>query len=394
LTTIQIRNAANPVQRVEALARFGRFFAGVLFDVYGGLFARPTVFNPDAPPRPKRLLLVPPPTVHACPLPDGSAMRLTRYQGGPKGPVLLAHGLGVSSRIFSTDTIPTNLLEYLVAHGYDAWLLDYRASIELPTARAPLTADHIARQDWPAAVARVCELTKAHSIQVVAHCYGSTTFTMALLAGLQGVRSAVCSQISTHVVAPGLTRFKSGLHLPSVLEALGAHDLTAYVDAHANWQDRLFDAFLKLTPVPLAQRCQSPVCHRITFLYSLLYQHEQLNEATHAALHEMFGVANIEAFKHLTRMVRAGHVVTADGAEDYVPHLERMALPITFIHGAENQCFLPESTEITYDLLREKNGRGLYQRHVIPGYGHIDCIFGKDAARDVYPRIVDHLDAT
>jgi cholesterol oxidase len=29
---------------------------------------------------------------------------------------------------------------------------------------------------------------------------------------------------------------------------------------------------------------------------------------------------------------------------------------------------------------------------VIPGYGHIDCIFGKDAAEDIYPLILNALD--
>ena len=61
---------------------------------------------------------------------DGVELRLTRCQGRTKGPVILIHGLGVSSAIFSIDTIETNLLEYLFAKGYDAWLLDFRASID------------------------------------------------------------------------------------------------------------------------------------------------------------------------------------------------------------------------------------------------------------------------
>ena len=72
--------------------------------------------------------------------------------------------------------------------------------------------------------------------------------------------------------------------------------------------------------------------------------------------------------------------------------MERLAVPITFIHGAENATFLPESTEITYQLLCEKNGSEFYQRYVIPKYGHIDCIFGKNAVRDVYPHILVHLE--
>ena len=34
----------------------------------------------------------------------------------------------------------------------------------------------------------------------------------------------------------------------------------------------------------------------------------------------------------------------------------------------------------------------LYSRHVIPGYAHMDCFIGQDAARDVYPTITAQLD--
>jgi len=67
---------------------------------------------------------------------------------------------------------------------------------------------------------------------------------------------------------------------------------------------------------------------------------------------------------------------------------------MTIVHGAKNQTFLPESTALTLQALSEANGAGLYQRFVIPRYGHIDCIFGKNAHRDVYPHILAHLQAT
>jgi cholesterol oxidase len=108
----------------------------------------------------------------------------------------------------------------------------------------------------------------------------------------------------------------------------------------------------------------------------------------------MFGVANIRALEGLALMTRKGHIVAADGAETYLPRLNRMAIPIAFIHGQENECFLPESTEMTFNQLRQLNGESLYSRSVIPRYGHIDCIFGRDAARDVYPKILKHLEAT
>jgi len=393
LTTIKAINATSAAERLETVATFGKYFAGTLWHVYGGVAAGDTLFDPDAPARKKRPLRAPTPTLHALPVSD-LQLRLTRYEGGTKGPVLLAHGLGVSSLIFTIDTIETNLVEYLVAHGYDVWLLDYRSSIALPAAATQYSADDIATQDFPAAVRRVREITAAKSVQVIAHCFGGTTFTMAMLAGLEGVRSAVISQVSAHAVVPTLTKLKTGLHFPGTLDLLGVKSLTAYVDKHADWKAKLLDDALRLYPVGANERCRSAVCHRISFLYAPLYEHAQLNQATHLALHEMFQLATIRAFEHLARIANVGHVVGFDGAESYLPHLDRMAVPIAFIHGARNQCYLPESTQKTLEALRQANPSIPYRRYEIPDYGHIDCIFGKDAARDVYPHIVAHLDET
>jgi len=93
-------------------------------------------------------------------------------------------------------------------------------------------------------------------------------------------------------------------------------------------------------------------------------------------------------------LARKGRLVAFDGSEAYLPHLERLAIPISFLHGAADRCILPESTEITYNLLRQTNGDKLYSRHVIPNYGHMDCVFGKNAVTDVYPLMLSHLEAT
>jgi cholesterol oxidase len=394
IATIQATNTANLGERLAALAKFGRYFNGQLFDIYSGTFARPTLFNPDAAPRKKRPLRAGAPEVHFFKTDDNVQLRFTRYQGGRKGPVILAHGLGVSSLAFSTDLIETNMLEYLYAHGYDVWLLDYRSSIELPYAATPYTADDVAVYDWPAAVKTVLNVTGASTVQAVVHCYGAITFNMAMCAGLQGVRSAVCSQVGSHLSVIPINRMKSGLHLDKFLGELGVKDLTMYTDSHADWFDRLYNAALNLYPYEFEERCKSPVCHRVTFLYAPLYEHDQLNTATHDNLHELFGVASISNFKHLGVMTRAGHIVNHKGEDVYLPHIDRMKIPIAFIHGEENETWLPESTRRTFDLLCETNGRDLYSRYLIPHYGHIDCIFGRNAHHDVYPLILKHLEAT
>ena len=393
LRSLETPGATTLAERARAFTKFSQFFSSVVWRAYGGPFAGPTVFDKDAPPRERRPLRVDPPEVHTVTTSDGVALRLTRYRGGSKGPVILAHGLGVSSLIFSIDTIDTNMLEFLFAKGYDVWLLDFRASIDLPASRAAATGDDVATKDYPAAVNEVRRLTGANDVQMVVHCWGSTTFVMAMLAGLQGVRSAVCSQIATHIRTPIATRVKTGLHLPTVLQAIGVSSLTAYADNHEGLLERVYDGALNLYTTDAQNRCSSATCHRITFMYAPLYQHPQLNDATHSVLHEMFGVANMQSFVHLERLTNKGQLVNFDGDNVYMPHLDRLALPICFIHGAKNECFLPESTELTVDALRRVNG-DRYERHLIDGYGHIDCIYGKDAARDVYPIVSDFLDRT
>ena len=341
--------------------------------------------------RVRRPLRAPEPELHSIVASDGVPLRLTRYRAGDRGPVLLVHGLGVSSRIFTVDTIATNLLEFLGSNGFDVWLLDCRVSIDLPSSTVPWTADDVARKDYPAAVAAVRSATGSAGIDAIVHCYGATTFFMAMLAGLEGVRSAVCSQIATHVLVPRAMRLKARLRLPTLLRAAGVGALTARADEGAGGWKRAYDGALRFLPVPAPERCQSAVCHRISFMYGRLYQHEQLSEATHASLSELFGISTMAAFEQLARMVNRRQLVTADGRDDYLPRLDRLAIPITFIHGALNACYLPASTAAAVEALVAENGGDLYERHVIPGYGHIDCIFGKNAAVDVYPLMLRHF---
>lgn len=396
MQTLRGTGGSSNADRMRAVGKFGTFFSRELFDTYGGVLARSgryDVLNP----RKKRTLRVPEPEVHLVRTGDGKVLKLTRYRGGAKGPVILAHGLGVSSLIFSIDTIDTNLLEYLVAEGYDCWLFDFRASVDLPYAHELWNGDNVATQDYPAAVAKVRAVTRSSTVQVIAHCFGATTFTMSLLAGLEGVRSAVISQISTDYVVPWYPqRLLAYLRAPQLFEAMGIDVVNARATTADPLRERMLDKLLRLiVPVPWSERTSDATSNRITALYGRLYNLAQLNQATvSSGLAEMFGEANIEAFQHLAVLARHGHLLDADGRDIYLPHLDRMALPILFLHGADNVCFKPESTARTVERLAQVNGRQLYERHVIPGYGHIDCIFGKNAAADIFPLISAHLDKT
>jgi cholesterol oxidase len=399
--TLEVTHAPDLKTRLDWTLKFGKFFAGVLFTEYGGVAAPLQFYDPKAPPRPKRALRAPAPQMAFFDTPDGTTLRLTRYAGPadkPLRPVLLIHGSGVSSRIFSTDLIATNLVEYLCAVGYDVWLVDLRVSIEMPSVLVPTNVDKVAREDIPAAVAAVRALTGQPEIQVLGHCMGGMALTMSLLYGLDGVRSAVISQVSAQPVPGTLQKIKAGLHVPGIMDHLGVLDLTAFTE-HRPWPQNLLDEALRLYPLDHKQGCGSPICHRATFLYGLLYEHEQLNETLHSNLQELLGVHDVEVFMHLAAMVRAGKVVDAKGQDVYLTGrdgmkgLEGMRLPIGFIHGEKNETYLPKSTELTYEMLVRHFPEQPYERHLIPGYGHLDCILGKNAAVDVYPVIARYLGA-
>jgi len=399
--TLEVTNAPDLITRLEWTLKFGKFFAGVLFSEYGGVAAPLQYYDPNGAPRLKRALRAPAPQVFFFYTPDGTHLRLTRYVDPARKnarPVLLIHGSGVSSRIFSTDLVGTNLVEYLCAAGYDVWLVDLRVSIEMPSVLVPTNVDKVALEDIPAAVAKIREVTGAADIQALGHCMGGLALSMSLMAGLEGVRSAVISQVAAHPVPGRLGRIKAGLHIPDIMQHLGVTDLTAYTKDE-RWPHNLFDEALRLYPVDHDEGCGNPICHRATFMYGLLYEHAQVSETLHSNLQELLGVHDVGVFKHLAAMVRAGNVVNADGDDVYLKGargmkgLEGMRIPIGFIHGDCNETYVPQSTALTYEMLIDAFPEQPYERYLIPGYGHIDCIFGKNAAVDVYPTIARYLNA-
>lgn len=391
LSTIRVLNAATAEQRLNGKAQFTRFFAGSLAEVYAGVFAPMNVFNPKAAPRKRRTLRLGAPEVHFFKTTDGVELRLTRFAGGRKGPVILAPGFGTSSLAFLIDTIDTNLTEFLYAHGYDVWLLDYRASPALPSARTQFSLDEIATLDYPAAVAKVKAVTGVESVQIMGHCVASVTLLMALLAGLQGVRTALCSQFVVHVEQPLTQQIKAWTHTADILQDVGIDFLTPNADFSDDELARAFDVTLRFYPT--YEKCDSPVCRRILFMYGEVYRHDQLNAATHRAIHEMFGVGNLTTFRHITRLIRERRAVDQHGNDVYVPNVEKLkGIRISLLQGALNGIFSPSGSEHTYEWLCQANGPELYGRRVIENYGHMDCFIGRDAVQDVYPVILEELE--
>ncbi len=354
-------------------------------------------------------------------LSSGPCLYLTRYRGGRKGPVLLVPGYGMASDMFVIDTVDRSLAAYLCDHGYEVWLFDYRASdrardgLFWKASETQFTVDDIAVEDYPAAIDLVLKKTnavqpgtpkdKAKKVQVMAHCAGSMTFLMAMLADennrnqSQGgvscnlskkIRSAICSQVTLFPDAGHSTEMKAALHVAAVLDVLNVKTFAAGFD-WTSWADAVLEVIFRRChthEVP----CSNQVCRRILFLYGETHRHVQLDYETHRKIGKLFGSANMRSLRQFSLMMRRDQIVDKDGRDVYLPHVDRLKFPITFLHGAENKLFLPSGSEKTYRLLCEKNGRRYYSRYVIPDYAHLDCFIGKHAARDVFPLILEELE--
>src|ERR671933_1165767 len=156
---------------------------------------------------------------------DGMQCNLIHVQGDAppdKGPVLLVHGAGVRANIFRSP-VRTTLVDALVANGYDVWLENWRASIDLPP--NPWTLDQAAVYDHPKAVKTVVEQTGSEEVKAVIHCQGSTSFMMSAVAGLvPEVKTIVANAVTLHTVIPRLSKAKLRRMIPPTAQVIGYLD--------------------------------------------------------------------------------------------------------------------------------------------------------------------------
>lgn len=338
-------------------------------------------------------------TLHAEVVPfladDGFPCNLIHVQGETaptRGPVLMVHGAGVRANLFRAP-VDRTLVDELISHGYDVWLENWRASIDLTPNL--WTLDQAAVFDHPRAVKTIAAKTGWNEMKAVIHCQGSTSFMMSAVAGLvPEVKVIVSNAVSLHPVIPEMTKFKITWTVPALKRitkylnpqwCLHAPTLTAKAVAALIWLTH--------------HECRNPICKGVSFTYGIgfpaLWSHENLNDATHEWIKQEFAQVPVRFFEQMVKCVEAGHLVAVDGLKELPANLVARE-PATearfaFFAGKNNHCFLPESQQRTFDFFDgwRKNYHSL---HVIPNYGHLDVFFGKDASRDVFPLMLEELE--
>src|SRR3954470_536961 len=333
---------------------------------------------------------LPPAEVPSVPTSDGTAVRLTRYKFGTKGPLILAPGYGNAARAFAIDTVPKNWVQYLGERGYDVWLLDYRASPDLPSSFTQFTVDDIATRDWPAAVDTVRRETGTDEIQAMGHCVGGLSLFMAIGGGMQGVRSATFSSLAGHPIPTPGNQARAYARMATVLKTLGVKRLDVEYDPK-RLDGKVVERVMKT--MPYRHIYDDPVARRIYFVYGDVYRYENINRPTmERAVPGFFGGGNMTFFEHISLMIRASEARDANGADAYWSNLDAFEFPISFITGEHNRMFVPKGLQRSYDTLRRAHGPHNYVHHVIPDYAHLDLWLGENAERDVWPTALAELE--
>jgi hypothetical protein len=328
---------------------------------------------------------------------DGFQCNLIHVEGqqpSTRGPVILVHGAGVRANLFRAP-VQTTIVDALIDRGYDVWLENWRASIDLQPNK--WTLDQAAVYDHPAAVNKIVETTGYDEVKAIIHCQGSTSFMMSAVAGLvPQVKTIVANAVTLHPVVPKFSETKLKVAVP--IMSLFTDYLNPQWGLHA---PTLTAKAVNLLVNATHHECKNAVCKQVSFTYGTgfpaLWLHENINNDTHEWLKQEFANVPLTFFKQMARCVSKGNLISVDGYKelpaDFCAKEPQTDARFVLTAGAKNLCFLPDSQVKTYEWLQghRKDYHGL---HIFPTYGHLDVFMGKNAVRDTFPTILEALDTT
>jgi len=392
--------------RAAALASFGRFFLGKLWDTYGltSILPAEAKFEREIPLYTTEGVPDAEVTVHPFSTGDKLGLSLLRFCRQPcEDVVLIVHGLTTSSDMFIMPE-HRNLVTHLLDEGFsDVWTLDFRMSNRFPynMFRHRDTMDDVALYDMPAAVATVRSRIGAGArIHVICHCLGSVSFMMALFGRtVTGIRSVIANSVALTPRVPAWSKVKLTIAPFAVEYLLGRPYL------NPRWSQEpgltIGKVFSKVNSW-FHRECDVPACHMLSMLWGTgwpaLYNHENLADITHRRGGDLYGPTSVHYYRHVRKMVRANSTAVKYRQNDprhralpdnYFEHAAHVMTPVLFMTGGENRVFT-DSNIVCHERL-EAIAPGRHQMHVFPGYGHQDVFMGKRVDRDIFPRLVQFL---
>ncbi|MEZ4466821.1 MAG: hypothetical protein R3F43_20835 [bacterium] len=295
----------------------------------------------------------------------------------------------MSALSFCLDTVDQNLAEYLHAEGFDVWLFDWRTSPELAASLKPYTLDDVAAHDWPAAIAEVRARTGADRwASSPTACRRRRCTSLARRhTDAAHIKHLVASQVALHLVFNWVGRLKRWTFADKLIpRAQLLHFRPAQITR------RIGDLILTLlAPIlPKSYRSKDKTLHRHSACFGDLLHVERVSAPTIALMAPLIPQVVMGFCHSAMSAARAGNSLALSRRE--LADLSGLKLPITYVVGEHNNMFVPEATRRTFELVCQQNGAETYRREVIKDYGHLDCMVGSTANRDVFPLFAQALD--
>ena len=400
-------NAPTFMQRAAAIQKFGEFFMGGLWKIYG--IPRSHGWEPSIREIPLHTLEGvhdAENSTHYASTADGLGISLLRFCRAPcQDVVLLVPGLTASSDMFIMPE-HRNLTQYLLDAGFtDIWTLDGRISNRQPynLSRHRFTVDDVALYDNPAAINKIRQIVGYTArIHIISHCLGALSIAMSLFAQtITGIRSAIVNGVALTPKVGPFARAKLAVGPFLAENVLGLE----YLNPMWSTQAGISAGKLLAKGVSLLHReCDVPSCHMTSFMWGyghpVLFRHENLHDVTHRRTGDLFGGSGVHYYRHIRKMVVSNNTAVKFAPEDvryrrlpenYLEQAPQIETPLLLVAGQENALFL-DSNVLCHERL-ERVVPGRHQLELIPGYGHADVMIGKNSATDVFPRFLSFLRA-
>ncbi|MFG6448739.1 alpha/beta fold hydrolase [Roseateles sp. BYS180W] len=346
-------------------------------------------------------------------------VRLTRYRSAQAQarPILMIHGYSASGTTFAHHSVQPGPAQLLWEAGWDVWVLDMRTSAGLPTAVLPWTFEQVGFNDIPLAVDAVLRATGAAQVDVLAHCMGSVMLHQALMEPERQswehfyplrqqlpsrIRALVISQVTPMMVmSPG-----------NALRALLMQYLRPYLPLQdfsfrpepAGLLDELIDRLLATLPYPAHEYdLENPppprwrrtpwvaTRHRMDMLYGRDFAIQNVDQAVFDFIDDHFGPLNMDTVAQAIHFAQRHEITDWQGASRYLDAQGKslallQAFPVLSVHGQDNGLCLADSAAWLHAHW-EPLAPGRYQRLVVPGHGHQDCLIGRHIAPQVFAHI-------
>ena len=380
---------------------------------------------------------------------DGITLELRHCHPSPRSAsgekpktVLLLHGASANHETFVTPG--GGLAAWLTENDFDVWLLDWRGSSLVVEKHQEVLGDRFtlnkaAELDVPAAIQKIRKVGEVTGpIAAVGHCMGSTVLAEAIARGhvptgkSGDLDCVVFLTLALFYEAPVDSRLKSEERILEQLKSAPGgtfRSLDPSVEEpggelKAPWPEKLeklykvwpaqsfhgTDSQIAQTKNPDRRKVQH-LCNRLSFMYGMPYDHDNLvdqihgTESIHPVLQRQFGAIPVDMFIHAARNLRQGHSTQYELGKWSKPDENflsdeafrrfRSLKHITLITGALNRLWHRNSVDLMYEWLTRGTSEAScrIKKRILPTYAHQDLLWGKRAAQDVFPKIVEGLRA-